>query len=74
MKMINKVLSALIAAAYLATAYFTDGGEPTFRVGIFLILPIACIWYGESIGFYVGSVGGDYISSSTPGCLVVAGG
>ena len=73
--MINKILSAIVAIAYLATAYFTDGGETTFRVGMFLILPMACIWFGESMGDYVGgTIRGQYISSTTPGCLVVAGG
>jgi hypothetical protein len=73
--MISRTLSAVIAIAYIATAYFTDGGETAFRAGMFLILPIACIWFGDSMGGYVGgTMRGQYISSSTPGCLVVAGG
>ena len=73
--MISRILSAIIAVAYLATAYFTDGGETAFRVGMFLILPIACIWYGDSMGDYVGgTMRGQYISSTTPGCMVIAGG
>ena len=73
--MINRIISGLLALAYLATAYFTDGGETAFRVGMFLILPIACIWFGDAMGDYVGgTMRGQYISSSTPGCLVVAGG
>ena len=73
--MISRTLSAVIAIAYIATAYFTDGGETAFRVGMFLILPIACIWYGDSMGDYVGgTMRGQYISSSTPGCMVIAGG
>ena len=73
--MISRILSAIIAIAYLAPAYFTDGGETAFRVGMFLILPIACIWFGDAMGDYVGgTIRGQYISSTTPGCLVVAGG
>jgi hypothetical protein len=73
--MINKILSGLVAVAYLAFAYFTDGGETTFRFGMFLILPMACIWSGDSMGDYVGgTMRGQYISSTTPGCLVIAGG
>jgi hypothetical protein len=33
----------MIAAAYLGIAYFSDGGETAFRVGMFLILFRACI-------------------------------
>ena len=73
--MISKILSAIIAIAYIATACFTDGGETAFRAGLFLILPMACIWFGDSMGGYVGgTMRGQYISSSTPGCLVIAGG
>ena len=73
--MISRNLSAIIAIAYIATAYFSDGGETAFRVGMYLILPIACIWYGDSMGDYVGgTMRGQYISSTTPGCMVIAGG
>ena len=73
--MINRILSAIIAIAYIATAYFTDGGETAFRFGLFLILPMACIWFGDYMGGYVGgTMRGQYISSTTPGCFVVAGG
>lgn len=73
--MINKILSAIIAGAYIGIAYFTDGGETAFRFGMFLIVPMACIWFGDSMGGYAGgTMRGQYISSTTPGCLVVAGG
>ena len=73
--MISRILSAIIVVAYIATAYFTDGGETAFRVGMFFILPIACIWFGDSMGDYVGgTMRGQYISSTTPGCMVIAGG
>ena len=73
--MINRIISAIIAIAYIATAYFMNGGETAFRAGMFLILPIACIWYGDSMGDYVGgTMRGQYISSTTPGCMVIAGG
>lgn len=72
--MIGRILSATVAGAYLAAAYFGAGGETAFRVGLFLILPLACIWYGESMGAYTGTMRGQYVNAETPGCLVVAGG
>ncbi len=73
--MISKILSGIVAAAYLGIAYHAYGGETAFRAGMFLILPMACIWFSEAMGDYAGgTMRGQYISSSTPGCLVAAGG
>ena len=72
--MSNKILSAIIAVAYLAMAYLASGGETAFRVGIYLILPLACIWYGDSLGAFTGTMRMQHINAPTPGCLVVAGG
>ena len=45
------------------------------RMGMFLSLPMACIWFGESMGGFVGgTMRGQFISSGTPGCMVTAGG
>ncbi len=73
--MIRKALSLGLAMAYVALAYRFGGGEGALKTGMFLILPMACIWYGESLGDYVGgTIRGQFISSTTPGCLVEAGG
>ncbi|MBI3987357.1 MAG: hypothetical protein HY343_10575 [Lentisphaerae bacterium] len=36
----SKVLSGVIALAYLVGAYCGDGGGTAFKVGMFLILPL----------------------------------
>jgi len=45
--MINKILSLIVATIYVASAYYSDGGDTAFRVGIVLIFPIAFIWGGQ---------------------------
>ena len=73
--MIRKLISLIIAIAYVALAYYFGTGEDAMKMGMFLILPMACIWFSESMGGYVGgTMRGQFISSTTPGCLVEAGG
>ena len=52
-------------------AYLIAEGEAAFKTGLFLILPMACIWFSEGMG---GSTSGPFVNSSTPGCFVAAGG
>jgi hypothetical protein len=73
--MIGRSLSILIAAAYLVATYLTSDAATAFRVGLFLILPLACIWFSEAIGDYTGpGMGHGAVDTRTPGCLVAAGG
>lgn len=67
----SRVMSGLIALTYLSTAYYMEGSEAAFKTGMFLILPMACIWFSESMG---SSLGGSFVNSPTPGCFVLAGG
>ena len=48
-------------------AYLIAEGEAAFKTGMYLILPMACIWFSDSMGT---STSG----SSTPGCFIAAGG
>ena len=72
--MISRILSAIISLAYLAIAYFAGGGGAALRCGIFLVLPLACIWFSEEMGSFTGVMRGQAITSTTPGCLVAFGG
>jgi uncharacterized membrane protein YoaT (DUF817 family) len=75
MEIISKALSLIVAMAYVALAYAFGDGAVAMKMGMFLILPLACIWFSESMGGYVGgTMRGQYIGSTTPGCLVAAGG
>lgn len=50
-----KVISAVVVAAYLVFAYALIGGEAAFRVLLFCIFPIMCIWFPDYMGYYRGS-------------------
>jgi hypothetical protein len=72
----NRTLSGLVALIYLILAIFAGGLETGLKVLAFLILPMACIWFSDTMGRYTGrlpiTAGG--INQQTPGCLVCIGG
>ncbi len=70
----SRLLSGLLAALYLAAAYFTADIETTFRIGMYLILPLACIWFSDAMGGYTGSIHAHSAVVPTPGCFVAFGG
>ncbi|MCC6694547.1 MAG: hypothetical protein IT365_02850 [Candidatus Hydrogenedentes bacterium] len=74
--MTNRILSGFIAVVYLVAAYLAGGGEATFKLALYLILPLACIWFSDAMGGYTGSSLGAQpsITESTPGCFVAFGG
>jgi hypothetical protein len=70
----NRVVSLLVAVTYMIAAGLIQGMEGILRATIFLVLPMAAIWYGEEMGSFLS--GGGVISKfpitvATPGCLVV---
>lgn len=72
----SRIISGTIAVIYLATAYVTADAEAIWMTGLFLILPLACIWYSEAVGGYTGLNFGTRpaISRATPGCFIAFGG
>ena len=73
----NRILSGIVAAAYLTGAYSYGGEELFFAVAAFLILPLACIWFSEAMGDYTGlfpGPGRPSISQPTPSGVVCFGG
>lgn len=69
-RIINRTLSAAVAVAYLIVAYVTGGPPLLIRLGPYLLIPLACIWFGEELGAYTGSWGARSIDAESPGCLV----
>lgn len=68
-----KILSLIISFVYLLIAYISGGGEFLLKTFAILLLPLACIWFGDEIGTYMGWVGGESITkitSESPGWLV----
>ena len=70
----NRILSGVVAVTYLAGAYFGADSGTVFKLAAFLAMPLACIWYGDELGTYVGVIRGQAVTSETPGCLVRFGG
>jgi hypothetical protein len=66
----NRILSSLLALIYVIRAYETAGAEAVFKVIVLVIFPLACIWYGEAMGGYVGFRWGGSITNTSPGILV----
>ncbi len=50
------------------------GGEGAAKTAIFAIFPLACIWFGDEMGGYIGPTSSGAITSPTPGWLVCIGG
>jgi len=70
----NRVLSGLLAVLYIIVAAYGSGAETAFKVGLFVVLPLACIWFSEPMGGYVGPVWRGAIASPTPAVFVCVGG
>jgi hypothetical protein len=68
----NRLLSTLVAVTYIVIAAIHGGAEMAFKVVLFLILPLACIWFSDAMGAYTGFFPlGDYpITQQSPGILV----
>jgi hypothetical protein len=69
----SRIFSGIVAAGYVMAAYLTLNGEATLLVGLFLILPLACIWFSDAMGDYLGGMD-PAITRTTPGWAVAFGG
>ncbi len=70
----NRILSGLLAMIYIVGAFVSCGGEGGLKVVGFVILPLACIWFGEVMGGYTGPTGGMSITEPSPGLFVCIAG
>jgi hypothetical protein len=70
----NKILSGVLAVIYVVVALSGGGAEAGFKVGLFLILPLACIWFSEAMGGYTGPVWRAVVTAPTPGVFVCIAG
>jgi len=69
----GKCASIIVSALYLLAAFLTGNIEDVVRLAGFLIIPLACIWFGDDMGGWIGfsRAGGPRITQASPGCLVV---
>jgi hypothetical protein len=79
----SRGLSLLVAAVYLMIpilALLTSAKSIREVLGMLLIMagglliPLACIWFGDELGGYVGLLPGPAITKRSPGWLVKAAG
>ena len=69
----NRILSSLVAVIYMVMAAIHGGAELAFKFGLFLMLPLGCIWFSDAMGGYtgLGLLGyGAPITKQSPGMLV----
>ncbi|MFH1856565.1 MAG: zf-TFIIB domain-containing protein [Candidatus Omnitrophota bacterium] len=52
----DRVIASIIALFYLGGAYVHFGAEAFFRIFLFLILPLACIFFSETMGNMTGFI------------------
>ena len=77
----SRFISLLIAAGYLSFFLFAPGHISTQRrigtvlaVTGYLFISLLCIWFGDEMGNYTGTLPGPAINKATPGCLVKVAG
>jgi len=70
---LNRLFSLAIASlsVWLMYSRVESGAAVNRLVGVMLIAMI-CIWFGEQVGEFKGFFRGHYVSTTTPGCLVIA--
>ena len=68
----SRILSSLVAITYIVLALIFIGSAAAFKIGLFVILPLMCIWFSDVMGAYTGFLPlGDYpITQQSPGLLV----
>jgi hypothetical protein len=66
----GKLLSLVLSAAYLVAALASGDVEVIFSVLGFVLLSLACIWFGDEIGDYTGWIELRPITARTPGGMV----
>lgn len=73
----SRWLSATVAVIYLLAGAATGGLQSVLNLAMFLVWPLACIWFPDGMGNLVGiTLGHGYpvITQRTPGDFVAIGG
>ena len=77
----SRRLSALIVLIYAVVFWWAAPPDSAAEVTLTLLqviayfaFPVACIWYGDELGDYVGTLPGPAINRATPGWMVKLGG
>ena len=76
---VARTLSLIIAVAYLVLTAMSARSSAKVLSGLLitcgaLLLPLACIWFSDELGEYVGALPGPGITRKSPGWMVKIGG
>jgi hypothetical protein len=66
----NRILSGLLAASYIIGGSVTGGAKGGFILAMFVILPLACIWFSDAMGGFTGLAIDIGITAQSPGIFV----
>lgn len=66
----NRILSSLVTVLYIIAGDESNGGETAFKAGTFVILPLACIWFADAMGGYVGPNWRGNITATSPSAII----
>jgi hypothetical protein len=72
--LLNRGLSLLVAAGYIALGALFGGAWAAWRVLLALLFPLVCIWFPDALGRYKGTIRLQAITDPTPAAFVCAGG
>jgi hypothetical protein len=68
-----RVVSALVVLAYMILAVVFRGGECAFRLFLFCMLPLMCIWFPQFMGRDYRGIGLTFprvVTHPSPPCVV----
>jgi hypothetical protein len=67
----SRALSLLLAVAYVIAASLDSGQKTAIQTSALLLLPLACIWFPQTLASYTGFIGrGQYIDRESSPIMV----
>ena len=64
---LSRTLSLLVALAYVVAGYWDSGAATALSVMAFLIIPLACIWFPDTLANMTGFFfRGQYVDRESP--------
>ena len=66
----NRILSSLLAIMYIVIALVKGGADAVWKTVLFVIFPLACIWFADAMGGFTGLTGTIAITKASPGIIV----
>lgn len=70
----KRLLSGLVAAGYIVGGILAFGPRGIVLAAAFLVLPMACIWYGRELGSFTGIMSLQYINARSPARFIETAG